>query len=329
VRYAPELPTTQQLHNARVWTLENELAVEQQRKRIGNAVLYGFFGGAGGCSENGFEPIVSREGRTLREVQDEADEDVATAERKNVWKPRTNIHDWHGQETTDPVGAYNTIANQSAEHANVIMEVAHRYHLERYGRHLSAAWFGSRNEDDDFMDWVALHYPSLTLLAKNDLSGEFDTAMARVERLNALRGENFDDPAPVVLMYRGGENYTSPEDWEEQRNAALEAAGGIMIDDLAHGTEMAHDPSGNFKKSIQGQMDATEHLVDLWKRGHASTGTLMEASDAPSDTDPNEPFDFAIRSIKRLIVIKNELSVPVHARIRRDDELRSIGYNNL
>jgi hypothetical protein len=329
VRYAPNNPTTEMLHGSRVWTLENELAVEQQRKRIGNAVLYGFFGGTGACAENGHEAIVSREGDEIAAVQDESDDDVATAQRKNVSKPRTNPQAWHGQETTDPVGAYNTIADQAQRRANVMMEILHRYHIDRYGRHLSAAWFGSRNEDDELMDEVALKLPSLTLFVKNDLTGEFGPALAKVDRLNNLRAENFDDPAPVALMYRGGENYRTPDRWEEQRNAALEASGGIMIDDLAHGTEMAHDPEGKFQKSVQGQMDGTNHLIELWERGYVSSGTLSEGSDTPEIIDPHEPFSFALGAMRRLIVVKKQLYVPVSAQAHRDAHSERLGYNSL
>jgi hypothetical protein len=179
------------------------------------------------------------------------------------------------------------------------------------------------------MDEVALKLPSLTLFVKNDLTGEFEPALVKVERLNTLRAENFDDPAPVALMYRGGENYRTPDRWEDQRNAALEASGGIMIDDLAHGTEMAHDPEGNFQKSAQGQMNATDHIIDLWERGYASSGTLAEGSDSPEKVDPHEPFAFALGAMKRLIEIKKQLYLPVGVRAHRHAHSERLGYNSL
>lgn len=73
-----------------------------------------------------------------------------------------------------------------------------------------------------------------------------------------------------------------------------------MIVDVAHGSEMAHDPAGAFGKTVEGQQQALEHVTALAAQGYAPIGIMIEASDIPSPTDPVMPLDVACEGLIKL-----------------------------
>ncbi|RTK93262.1 hypothetical protein EKI60_06155 [Candidatus Saccharibacteria bacterium] len=209
-------------------------------------------------------------------------------QRQCFWKPRSNPESWWGEETTAPVATYAFMVDQANRYGQGAAEIGLPGHVQRYGKLLMLGWFGGRNDELDFKSEVALFDPSLPLAVKNPLSGEITATLDEVERLNELRGPG---AAPVVLMYRGGANAQTPQAWEKEFIKAYEATGGLMIVDLAHGAEMAHDLAGQFEKSVEGQLRSTAHALELAKSGYAAAGYASEMSNAQSPVDPPVPFD--------------------------------------
>lgn len=299
--YAPELPTTQELHEQ--YPLEQDAGIEigLARERI-SGILSGRQEGlvaiVGPCAMNGQEDIIASEGQQLKALT-AGTEGLYAAHRIPVWKPRTNPDDWHGRETTEPHEAYATLARQANEGTGMSIELASRQHAERYGQALAIGWIGGRNIGATaMMEAVALHDTGLPLAIKNGLDGDITPALQAAERLNGLRGR---DAAPVVLLYRGGQNAQTPQDWEARYREALDKTDGHMIVDVAHGSEMAHDPAAKFQKSVQGQADALEHVIRIARdHGTAPAGIMMEASEADSPTDPHLPLAVALEGLKRL-----------------------------
>jgi hypothetical protein len=150
---------------------------------------------------------------------------------------------------------------------------------------------------------IARHDPTLGVGVKNGLSGAIDTALQHVDRINTMR-EGYEDPASAVLVYRGGENAKNPLAWRNAYLDAHEQTSGLVIVDIAHGTEMAHDPDGQFKKTVAGQILAMEAVLDLAREGYAPAGIMIEASDLKSRTDPHMPLEIALNGVKQLYNIK-------------------------
>lgn len=296
---APHLPTTEQLQSDHQLEAEAEIALA--RERVGGILIGrapGLVGIVGPCSMNAQTDIIAQEGGQLRRLT-ETEQGLYVAHRIPVWKPRTNPDDWHGLETTEPALAFRTLARQANEGTGVAIELATMRHAARYMGMLTLGWFGSRNVDgENMMLAVARHDIELPVAVKNGLDGRIDSALERVGAVRDARGE---DAAPAVLLYRGGENAMTPEAWERAYRNALERTEGKMIVDVAHGSEMAHDPNGGFKKSVAGQIAAMNHVIRIADEyGELPTGIMMEASSARSDTDPLMPFEIAVRGLREL-----------------------------
>jgi hypothetical protein len=74
-----------------------------------------------------------------------------------------------------------------------------------------------------------------------------------------------------------------------------------MIDDTAHGSMRAHHPErGRYDKSIEGQVQAWENLIEATADGEASKGSISEGSDTRADVDPHTSFELAINNIGRI-----------------------------
>ncbi len=308
--YAPEIPTTVALTAEFPLTDIAEVEISLARERIGGILsgrAQGLVAVLGPCALTDQVEVIQEEGKELRSLTAEH-EGLYVAHRLPPWKPRSNPKDWHGRETTDPVGAYQTLARQANFGTGVSIEIAHQPHADRYGKLTVLDWFGGRNvENGVMMDEVALADTSLPLAVKNGLDGTIDAALCHVDRLNKLRGS---DGAPVVLLYRGGENARDLRAWEAAYRNALEVTDGNMIVDVAHGSEMAHHPNGAFRKSVQGQIDALEHVIAIAEQGESPAGIMAEASEAASPTDPHMPFAIAVRGIMRLHSLRHQL-IPV------------------
>lgn len=239
------------------------------------------------------------ESDTLQDSLQNYEDELYYLHRMPPWKPRTNPEDWHGLETTDPAVAYQITVRRALRAVNVSMEFGQPYHPERYGRYATFGWIGSRNvEKTDFIRHVAAHPETATmpLGVMNGLTGDVTSAIEQVNMVNRLRGS---DAAPAVLIYRGGEAANSPEAWERLYLRAREQSNGLMIVDMAHGAEMAHHPDGQFKKSVEGQIRAQAHYLELEAQGLGALGLMHEASSAKSQVDPPIPLDIAVNGIQR------------------------------
>jgi hypothetical protein len=293
VQIAPERPTSIELNQAHPLTGEGQLLVAQNRYATAQ-VLCGEragtvnFIGACGLDKNHFD-ITAREGAELAASADPEHGDVR-GQRQCFWKPRTDPASWWGEETTAPEATHAFVVEQANLYGHGVAEIGHIEHAKRYGHLLMLGWFGGRNMDLEMKKRVALMHPDLPLANKNPLGGDIEATLEEVRILNELRGP---DAAPVVLMYRGGENAQTPKIWEKQFIRAYEATGGLFIVDLAHGAEMAHDPAEQFSKSEEGQLRSTQHAIELAKSGYAAAGYATEMSDAPSRVDPPVPFNLS------------------------------------
>ncbi|MGZ6005534.1 MAG: hypothetical protein ACXWLH_05315 [Candidatus Saccharimonadales bacterium] len=302
MKKAPKTPTTEQLKEMHTLSRDAEMAVRLQRTRIAHHIRFGgFVAAGGGCSTLEIdEAIVMKEAANLKSLQ-EISTNLSTHQRTCVWKPRSDPSaPFHGEEVENPKGAHRLVTELANRHANTSMEIAFDYHLERYGDRLVFSWIGSRNAEDFMLALrLAKADPKLTIGVKNGLDGNIETAIDTVDTINRIRADLVHDPAPAVLIYRGGENATTPLEWESMRQKAYHLTGGKMIDDSAHGTSIAHDPDN--RKSDYGQQAALEHIMNLSYFGYTSSGLLIEASDAKSVTDPNLPFKIGYAAIREIV----------------------------
>lgn len=299
MREAPILPTAEQLEAMHPLLPDTGARVAQQRLRIAQHLVDGFVAGPGGCSTiDARREIIIDEGDLIAKMQTTSPV-LSTHERTCLWKPRSNPRDCHGEETVDPTSAHSLITELANRYAHASMEIAFLYHLARYGTRLAFAWTGARNvhETKLLLD-LALEDPTLPLGVKNGLDGEIEPALSTIHNINRQRADKMDNPAPAVLIYRGGQKATTPIEWEIQRQKVFYLTEGQFIDDSAHGTSIAHDP--NNQKSNYGQEAALDHIVTLSSLGYVSAGLLVEASDVVSATDPNLPFNTGMEAISEL-----------------------------
>lgn len=309
---APNHPTTEQLHAA--YPVSDSVIHEVAAKRqlfsdILSGNKEGFIDINGSCGVTDEEKnTVRTEAQALQARQDNNDS-LVLGYRACVYKPRTNPDDWHGMETSHPQAAHELLTQLAIGGSAVAMEVAHPYHLERYGRLLAFGWIGSRNiQERELINHIGMASISLPLGVKNGLDGTIDEAIEHVARINEIRCAYAQKlgtiAAPAVLVYRGGENAQTPEAWEKEFINAYEATAGQLIVDTAHGAEMAHHPEGIFQKSIEGQNEALKHLLSLAEQGFAPLGKLSEASDIVGQTDPNTSLEFSLQVGQKIHELK-------------------------
>jgi len=292
--------------------------INQQRSNYIEAIANdGFLGFAGGCALTGQKEIIGQEGIQIAELQD-MDLHLATGQRLNPRKPRSKRPDnqpqpWKGLETTEPKLAEEIVESQALQHGSVVLEVMLPEHTKWIDR-ASMVWTGSRNEDEDLIWSLAMHDIRVVFGLKNAMDGTYKVATERQKRINEARekvGRELDVvPAPVLVIYRGGEIADSPEAWEDQRQGALTASEGLMIDDTAHGSSMAHD---NGRKSDVGQARAAQHIKRLTQAGYASLGLITEASATDSLVDKNRHLEEGLRDINEIYRSKLESQVALAA----------------
>lgn len=304
---APESPTIAELEQRYPLQQAATQEIEAIRHRVSNILtgaVLGFVGISGPCGLTIVRRIINREGDQLKQLE-RAHPTLTTLNRLPPWKPRSNPNDWHGSETEAETAeaTYEIITERAAKTANVAIEIGQEAHLTRYGSRLSFGWIGGRNiRNHSLVRATALAIPTLPIGIKNGLDGEIDQALQHVDMVQQLRGA---DGAPAVLIYRGGENAKNPNDWEKSYRRALELTEGNMIIDVAHGGEMAHDPQQKFQKSVVGQiacLDTVIHIAEEY--GEMPLGVMIEASEAPSPTDPVMPFDITVDGILRLNALR-------------------------
>ncbi len=291
MKFAPASPCTQELERHYPLTESGQARVALNRtanSSILSGEVPGFVGIIGACAfVAALKHITRREGETLTHATSIPD-GLVYDQRLCIWKPRSDEASWWGSETTEPEESYKYLVENARKYGHGAAEIGHLEHARRYGKLLTVAWFGGRNGDIELKKQVALEYPDLPLLNKNPLSGEIDQTLEEVAMLNELRAPG---AAPVILLYRGGENAKTPEEWEKQYFRAYEKTNGLMVVDFAHGAEMAHDPNGNFGKSVGGQLASIKHGLELARAGYAPVGGMSEMSNAESPVDPPIPLD--------------------------------------
>lgn len=182
---------------------------------------------------------------------------------------------------------------------------------------------------NDFIKYLAISQPTLPVGVKNELGGDIEEAMKIVDMINRIRtGEEeigeldmvvrqvgrieegktmpvalgklaIATVAPAVLIYRGGENAKDPESWISNAEAAVIATNGRAILDMAHGAEMACDPNGEFKKTVEGQAIAWDYAIDLASR-RRYVGNITETSNVDSPMDPPLPIDMTRDKMEKM-----------------------------
>jgi len=292
---------------------DTELAILNKRLQISTAIQEGIGTIAiiGPCALDNNEDILLGESRQLHRLQEETG--LITISRRAFWKPRSNEESWKGLETTDPHDSYRLIMGNAQQYANNSAEIGHFEHIEKYGPLLNFGWFGARNKKPGFKQKVADWDHSLSLGIKNDLDGTINDALTEINDINSAR-QHIENSGKAILIYRGGDNAQSPDDWTKNYLTALEQTNGKLIVDTAHGAEMAFHPNGLFKKSVAGQQASLNRVLELAENGAIPLGIMMEASDSieTSDSrkvDPNMPFHIAIEGLKRLATITNPISI--------------------
>jgi hypothetical protein len=312
---APMQPTTEMLHRVHPLSSMASRAVAEKRMAVSDAYAdpdSAFVTMPGYCARPGKSEMrrIMHEGQAVAHWEYNASGLIAL-HRGPTWKPRSNPEDWHGEETTDPEGAFQTVTSEAEYLGHVAMEIGYMAQLQRYASRLAVAWWGGRNvKNDELIKSMALHDPLLPVGGKNGLDGDWQLALDKVTMVNDMRGP---DDAPAFLMYRGGNNAKTPSDWEDNYIAAWEATEGRLMVDLGHGTEMAHDPTGRFEKSVAGQILAGDHLIELDERGYAPFAVTMEASDKQGPMDPEMPLAIARNLSLSLLAAKLDRRVAAAA----------------
>lgn len=305
---APETPSTQTLRKKIPTPKEAELLIPIRRKLVSEALLGKtslLIAGIGQCSTTQRDVDITKKEATENQQFMIRTPRAYVLQRQNHWKPRSPRSDgsmpWFGMETTDPEAAYQLHIDSLANGTSICTELAYPEQTARYAGGLVMAWIGARNTDLEHILDLAIRYPSLPIGYKNALDGSTDVALKNVAMINTVRANTAENPAPAVLLYRGGTDLDTPQKWEDDLKRTLGDMKGVMMLDLAHGSEQAHDPNGNFKKSSIGQIKAMEHYIKICEQASVwANAVMLEASDAPSETDPNMPHQVALDGIAHI-----------------------------
>lgn len=244
---------------------------------------------------------IHREANIKSKLEDDLN-NLVVLDRQCFTKPRTNPADWQGLDSSDPDSAKTIVSDLAKKYHNVSAEVRFEHNLERYADNLAMVWTGARNIADlKLIKLLAEYDHSLPIGIKNGLDGEIDAALEHVNYINSSRPHG---SAPAVLIYRGGENATNLKSSAEMYKKAYDATNGRVIRDNAHGLEMAHNPSKEFKKSVEGQLRASHAAIHLAHQGYPALGVMYEASELESIMDPHMPLETAILHTELLHQVK-------------------------
>lgn len=322
-----EMLDREQLRMMKPISLETELDVLKKAHSISEALDSPYektVALIGPCAMTQHPVELSLEGQRIADL---AGNGLVTIQRMPVWKPRTDPEkDWKGLETalveiredgkgydipgTEAEGlktAYEILASAASQNGGAAIEVANIEHIDRYDPLLSFAWSGSRSIDNrEQILALAKRDPKLPLGIKNGMSGDIEEALSVVEAVEKARKPALEEekPAPALLVLRGGKDLNTPHKWEKAYKQAVLQTDGKVIVDVAHGSEMAHDPKGEFSKSVRGQIVAMESVIRLVGEGYIPAGIMIEASDLESPTDPVMPLQTALDGAKRFHEIK-------------------------
>ena len=285
--------------------------------------------GVGQCSTNVRDVHITRKEAVINKQFACEHTDVELLQRQNHRKQRSLRTDgtkpWEGMDDSHPEEAMKLHEESKAAGDQLCMEITQSDHLDKYTPGLVMAWFGARNRDKGFMVEAAIVEKHMLLGIKPDVTGDPEWSFTIIDALNHIRS-NVGGTAPVFLIDRGGTNFDTPQKWEDNTKRLLDRTDGIMMLDLAHGSEQAHDPNGNFGKSVEGQIRAMEHYIKIGEQtGMWANGILLEASDAPSDTDPNMPHQIALDGIVHIAALMHANATSTSRRIF-DDEFPTYTY---
>jgi 3-deoxy-D-arabino-heptulosonate 7-phosphate (DAHP) synthase len=162
--------------------------VSQQRENYAEIVAHdGTLVFVGGCALTEQRQIIEREGMVIADLQN-MHEDLATGQRLNPRKPRSNPEAWKGLETTNPVLAETMISSQAMTHGSVALEVMQPEHT-RWIDLASFVWTGARNEDEGLITTLAMHDIRVLFGLKNALDGTYHAALERKKRIDEARAE--------------------------------------------------------------------------------------------------------------------------------------------
>jgi hypothetical protein len=281
------------------------IVAEQRARYVEQVTGGGFIAFAGGCSLTEERTIIRREGDQLAALQTDS---LATGQRLNPWKKRSAVAPgqpvpYSGLESVMPDTAFDIVREQALSHGSAVLEVGLPHHT-KYIPYASTIWWGARSKDPELLRLLALYDPRVLFCIKNPLDGDLNKALGTIDGVNEERqrmGERLGiEVAPAILIYRGSDNARTPAAWRNEREKALIATEGMMVDDFAHGTMRAHHPDGRYDKSVEGQERAWEHGIALAEEGLAGVGAKGEASDTRVDVDPHMGFDKGLNNIRRI-----------------------------
>lgn len=300
---APELPSTGMLHEMYPISEEGIRKVHEKRIEANTALKFGrkLLVIAGPCAMSDDLEAILDENRQLTEFGEA--EGITILHRVPPWKPRTNPEAWHGLDTSDPETAHRIATAIAEQNGNLAMEFGHPSHVERFLARTALAWRGSRNDQDNEL-LVALRQSdtALPIAIKNGMSGQIYSALLAAEELSTGR------EAPSVLLFRGGEDFTTPGEWVAQLQHVTAATDGIVIVDAAHGGEMAHDPNGRFGKSEAGQLACIDSVIENTnKTKRIPRGIMLETSNLTTPTDPVIPLEQALEKLEELAYVHRKL----------------------
>jgi 3-deoxy-7-phosphoheptulonate synthase len=195
-------------------------------------------------------------------------------------KPRSDLG-LRGLIQKNPVAAHEimtSIANKGLPFASEVMNAAD---LAEMSDRLALGWLGARNVGDTNIRHTMSAYADIPFWVKNDGYGNLTPALKAIKTIGAPH-ENVDvvlqnGQRGVVpqsagnphtgLLWRGGDNYTTPDSWKQGLRDA--AATGVPLGiDLSHGGAVAHDWKN--EKSEQGIRRAADATV-----AEMLGGTLM------------------------------------------------------
>lgn len=305
MKLAPETPSIETLEALHPLSNIGKEKVHQKRIETTDALRFGesLLVIIGPCAMTEDREELLEENKRVAAFGD--DHNATVLHRIPPHKPRTNLDDWHGLETSNPELAHLIIRDIAEQSGNLAIELRHQSHIRRYLTNIAFGWRGSRNDgDNELFEALKASDPFVPLALKNGMSGSIDTALH--ESLQLGKGRD----APVVPLFRGGSTLDTKEKWVKAYGLALKQTAGNVIVDLAHGGEQAHDPRQQFAKSALGQLACLKSVIAVTQEtGVLPRGIMIEASNITSPTDPVVPLEEALAAVKELIDLHDELHV--------------------
>lgn len=285
-------------------TLQENIHVSSKRENVINALECpqdSTVAILGPCSATFNTEMTILENQLIQEFEEEhRNSGLIALQRLPFWKPRTNPDDWHGIESTHPEEATQFIEALNRFGSNVAGETGLPRHVGRLSGAQVFSWIGSRNFGNiELTEQLMRHEIDIPIGIKNDTKGDVKGLLEFTKFVNMRNTRN---APPTVPIFRGGSLLNTPDKWGEAVKEISFKTRGRCIIDLAHGSEMVHDPDKN--KSEEGQINAVIHLGKLLQAGNVVAGFMIETSDIQSPTDPVISFNRGLRCARLLLQAK-------------------------